>query len=287
MTNCIIPLEKYDEDNLINDEKEYLIFKKKIMSDTTIDNQMKSILLQSKRDYLDNLKNKNFQANINDAHELSLKPELRDFIYEFNKKCLKSKIYQNHKEFIFKKIKYFNEKKINIIYLEFEMCWDIYELINKKIVNPNKKKILFEIFKPSDEEEYKNYVKVIEISKKDYEKKEKKEKQEKIKIENELLKKKEEEKIKKIKEENNKIEINNREKIISILQNNFKKLVLYDSEAKHIQSEINESLVKFLNLETESININNELNSRFNKFIDSIRISPEEKKKILSCIISK
>ena len=38
-----IPLEKYDNDNLINNEKEYLIFKKKIIYDATLDNHIKSI----------------------------------------------------------------------------------------------------------------------------------------------------------------------------------------------------------------------------------------------------
>ena len=127
------------KDKLINEEKEYIIFKKKIMSDTKLDNQMKSILLQSRKDYLDNLKKKiDSQSNI--IYDVNSTSELNDFMREFNKKCLKSKIYQNYKEFITKKIQDYSKKKINVINLEFEMCWDINELINKKIFDPIKKK---------------------------------------------------------------------------------------------------------------------------------------------------
>lgn len=270
-----------DNQILFKEENEYINLKKKIMSDNTIDNQMKSILLQSKKEYLDNLKKKiNSQNDSNikqDLNGLNLSPELNDLLREFNKKCLKSNNYKNHKDLLLKKIINYNEKKIDVIYLEFEMCWDIYKIINNKIFDLNKKKKLFELFKPSNEEEYNNYVKIIEISKREHEKKLKKEKEENLKI-------KEKEKMIKINEEKKKIEIINRKKVISILQNHFNKLSFCDDEIKQIQNESNDSIIKYLNLETEFIQLDNQLHSRFNKFIDSVRISPEEKKYLLMSI---
>lgn len=303
--NSSIQLYKNFNDNeiLMNEEKDYINLKKKIMSDNTIDNQMKSILLQSKKEYLEKLKkNINSQTelkiheNTNSTQEIisnqdydllnsnNLSPELNDLIREINKKCLKSKNYQNYKDFLMKKIKNFNENKINIIYLEFEMCWDIYKIINNKIFDPNKKNKLFEIIKPSNKEEYDNYVKIIEMSKRDYNKKIKKEKEEKKRLDEEMQKKKENERLKKIKEEKDKIEMINREKIISILQNNFKKLSFYDNETKEIQNDSYDSIIKYLNLETDFIQLDSQLYSRFNKFIDSIRITSDEKKCIVSSI---
>lgn len=264
--------------DLIKEENEYLEFKKKIMSDNTIDNQMKSILLQSRREYLDILRKKIIHK------EISLTPELKIFMREFEKKCVLSKTYQNHKEILMKKIKKYCENKIKIIHLEFEMCCDIYKLINTKIFDVNNKNKLLEIFKPSDIEEYKNYVKIIEMSKRDYEKKQKKEKQDKIIELNKILQKEQEEKDRKNQEEKKKIEILDRQKIISILDIYFKKLIFFDDDVKQIKNELDNSIKKYINLETEYIEFDKNLHSRFNKFIDSVRISSEDKNKILMSI---
>lgn len=66
--------------NLIKEENEYLSFKKKIMSDNTIDNQMKSILLQYRREYLDSLRKKLIDK------EISITLELKVFMQEYEKK---------------------------------------------------------------------------------------------------------------------------------------------------------------------------------------------------------
>lgn len=267
--------------NLINEENDYLGFKKKIMSDNTIDNHMKSILLQNRKEYLDNLRKK-----INLQEEAILTPELKYFMVEFEKKCIISKKYQNHKNFLIKKIKNYCNGDIKMIYMEFEMCWDIYKLINGKIFDIEKKNKLFEIFKPSDNKEYENYVKIIEISKKEYDKKQKKD-HDKKKLEYESLKKKEEdEKNKKIIEEKNKNLIIDREKIISILEYYLNKLAPYDNDAKQLKIELNKSgiIKKFLDLETEHIILDKSLHSRLNCFFDSVRISHNEKNNILTKI---
>lgn len=264
--------------DLIKEENKYLDFKKKLMSDNTIDNQMKSILLQSKREYLDSLRKKIIDK------EISLTPELKIFMREYEKKCVSSKTYQNHKEILIKKIKNYSEKKTKIIFLEFEMCWDIYKLINTKIFDVDNKNKLLEIFKPADVEEYKNYVRIIEISKKDYEKKLKKEKEDKLIEKNKILKKEKEDKDRIFLEEKKKIEIIHRQKIISILDKYFKKLILFDDEVNQIKIELDKSIKKYINFETEYIECDRDLHSRFNKFIDSVRISPEEKKIIQKSI---
>jgi hypothetical protein len=280
-----INIENNDDNiNIQNDfvlnkeENKYLDFKKKIMSDNTLDNQMKSILLQSRKEYLDSLRKKIIDK------EISLTPELKIFMREYEKKCVLSKIYQNHKEVLIKKIKNYCEKKTKIILLEFEMCWDIYKLINNKIFDVDTKNKLLEIFKPADVEEYKNYVRIIEMSMKDYDKKQKKEKENKLMEKNKILKKEKEEKERIILEEKKKIEIIDRQKIISILDKYFKKLMLFDDEVNQIKTELDMSIKKYINFETEHIECDRNLHSRFNKFIDSVRISQEEKKIILKSI---
>lgn len=167
--NVNVNVNKNENDfDFIEEENKYLEFKKKIMSDNTIDNQMKSILLQSRKEYLDSLRKKLINKSI------FITPELKAFMREFEKKCVLSKTYQNHKNVLIKKIKNYCEKKTKVIFLEFEMCWDVHKLINNKIFDIENKNKLLEIFKPSDVSEYKNYVKIIEMSKRDYEKKKKK-----------------------------------------------------------------------------------------------------------------
>jgi len=239
-------------------ENEYLEFKKKIMSDNNIDNKIKSILLHNKKELVNK---KNILKN---EYFLIKSLELDEFMSLLEIKSSNSKEYLTHMKFLIPKIKNYRENKIKTIFLEFEMCFDIYNLIDKTIYNEEKRLKLFEIFKPYDIDEFNNYIKIIEISKKDYINKEN---EEKMRTEN---------------EEKNKIEKTNREKIIKIILNNFKKLSYYDNEIKQIQFDTNKPIQKFLNLETECIEFNLDLSIRFYKFINSIRIEQEEKTNIFN-----
>lgn len=99
---------------------------------------------------------------------------------------------------------------------------------------------------------------------------------------NKILKKEQEEKNRIIIEK--KTEIINRQKIISTLDKYFKKLIFFDNEVKQIKIELDESINKYINLETEYIELDKNLHSRFNKFIDSVRIESEEKNFIFKAI---
>ena len=264
--------EQSIQNRLIDEENEYYEFKKKIMSDNTIDNHMKSIMLQSKREYIDNLKqNDPNKCILTESHELN------EFFKILEIKSKTSIEYLNHKNYLIQKIKNFNNNKIKTILLEFEMCWDVYCLINDEIKNKNNKTKLFEIFKPADPNEYANYVKIISISKKEYDKQELEKKQ---KLERKRLKKEANEKKNKELEEKNKNEKNKRANIISVILNQLNKLSNYDDEIKQLQIDLIQIFSNYLNLDTDHVIMDSNTNSRFCKFIDSVRISPDDKNNI-------
>ena len=130
------------------------------MSDKSIDNHMKSIMLQSKKEFIDLNKKK-----YSDKQSINISDEIDEFIIEFGKKSLESNEYLNHKKFLLPKIKKWIGNKNEKILLEFEMCWDIYQLIDKLKISLEKKSLLYKIFQPSDKEQYDNYIKIIYLSK--------------------------------------------------------------------------------------------------------------------------
>jgi hypothetical protein len=268
-------------DKLIENEEDYIQFKKKVMSDNTIDNLMKSVLLKSKKEQIENFIKKDV---LNDK-TLKKTLEINEFLKELDRKSLESKEFLNHKKYLLVKINNWIDGKINEIKLEFEMCWDIYQMIGKMKIDKITKSNLMKIFKPSDIEQYNNYVEVIEQSKKEHEKYLKKEKKIRIMDEdkiNQLEEKKKKEIDDKKIDDRKKIEIESRKNIFSTLLINLKKLSLFDEETREIYREVEKPLEKYFNLETEKVQLNPSSFSKLSRFTDSVRISEHDKKILLS-----
>lgn len=268
---------------LVNDieylENTFNEFKQKILSDKNMDANMKKIIIHTRSEYINNLKNQ-----IKESEKINKNSLLFSmFKEELDKKASESKIYYNYKIILENKIIDWICDKINNITMEFEMCWDIIELINNLNVESNIKLQLLDIFKPSNLEEFNNYVQIIEISKNEFEKT----RLDKIKL-NEIIQnaiKLEEDKQNKI-NEINQIEKNKRINILEIIIFNLKKILVFDKSIDKLKTDLEKPFDDFKNLSSDNIILNHQIHQDFLKFINSIRINKDNKEILLNyCII--
>ena len=250
-----------------NETDEFEIFKMKILSDKTIDEDMKQILIESRKEQLYKFKSKT-KNNIENA--------LRSGIISILIVRLKNDNLVNidveTKKFLINQIDKWIDGKIKVIKLESETMFELYELINLiKITRPDIDDVgIKKIFEPKNLDDYICYVDTME-----------KIKLYSIKEEQEKINKQIEKA--KLEEEKN-IEIGERQKLLKVLIHNLNKLSLIDVETTNLKKDLEIYLNKFISLETNYIELNNGLYEKICNFINSIRISGENKKMLLNSI---
>lgn len=257
---------------LINDdEDDFEIFKQSILSDESIDNDMKQILIQSRKEQLDKIELKSKQ-NIEKAIRLNiispLITKLKDnTCFELN---------NEQKKYIINQISRWTDGTIQKIKLESETLYALIEIIvivKSTRVDMDDVKIK-KIFEPKNQSDYLSYVDMIEEIK-----------TQSIKEEQERINKKIEKA--KLEEENNKAKMEKikfREEITRELIMNLYRLGSIDAETKILKSNLVLPLDKFIKLEIEYIEMSQELFLQTQKFINSIRITKENKENILKSI---
>ena len=154
-------------DILIDDNKDFLTYKKELMKNKNINFEMRQILLQSREEYILNQRK---STNIN--KEISKRAEL--FIEFNNELILKAQndiIYKEFKIIIDKQITDYINGIIETIILDFEIYYNFKILLDEININSKIKNKLNNIIMPIDEIEYQNYCTIIEESKKEYENK--------------------------------------------------------------------------------------------------------------------
>lgn len=264
--------DKLVEDNFAD---EFIKFKIKIMSDKSIDKNMKQIIIQSRKEFIINEEKKIKERTEKTNRTLFVNP----IIIRVSDKSY-TKIIFEQKKILLDKINEWIDKKIELIELDAETLYQIFELIDIIIAENNCPNILEikNIFVPTNSDEYFELVDLMQIIKAQsihdesirFEKE-----QEKLRKEEEIYLKKKEEEEKKAKQ------YIIREKKVYILNFNLNKVGGFDNKIKYLKEELKGPIEKYLNSETEFICLSEELYGDVIKFINSIRISKEDKENIL------
>lgn len=244
------------------DIDEFEIFKQKIELNDSIDPDLKEIMIQSRKDSIDKF-------------ELKSKSNIEKIMRANIICCLSAKlklnsnnntgITQQENSFILFKINEWIDGNIKTIKLNSNTLYQLFQIID--IIKNERQNInsieIKNIFEPED---YFDYISLVDT----------------IKI---INKKIAEEKIEKKKLEEEKLDkIKFRQELLSLLMLNLNKLSLFDNKIKTIKDEIEPIINKYINLEIEYIELNNESSENLIKFLNSIRISRENKDNILKLL---
>ena len=251
-------------------------FKRQIMSDNSIDNDLKEVIIKSRQEYIENFENKS-KKNMERGFRSGL---IVPLIIKIKSPEFKN-IPEEQKSIILNNIDKWIDGYIQIVELYAEPMYQIFELIDdlkksNKIIDSSKLK---NIFIPKNYDEYIDLVNTMDIIKTQSIKEEedrKNREQEEIR----LL----EEEVKKIKElENIKIlQIQLREDKLSVFKFNLNKISLIDHETKILKEHLDLPLKNFINLESEFIILDIEIATKFIKFLNSIRIKKEDKEHLIN-----
>lgn len=250
----------------------FVEFKKSILDDNTIDNDMKQILIQSRLDAIKKF-NDESKSNIEKAIRVG-KISILTVKLKSDKYC---KINTVQKEHVLKKIDKWINGTIKTIKLDSEILYEINELINEiKFVRTDFDDIkLKQIFEPKNSDDYICFVDTMEAIK-----------IQSIKEEQDRINKKiEQKRLEEEKEEKKTQIIRVRKELVEVLIFNLNKLSLVDKETKLLKENVIIPINNYIELITDYIEIsNNEILTQFVKFINSIRILKETKEKILNLI---
>jgi hypothetical protein len=248
-------------DTLIDNQMEdFEMFKNKILLDKTIDNEIKQILINSRKDEIDkfyenskyNIEN-TYRSNIIRLLIIKLKEEKFDIIG------------YGRKEYLLNQINKWIEGKIQKIILESETLYELIELIDsiKSIYSDFEEIKIKNIFEPKNMDDYILYSDTMNLIKADS-----------IKYEQMRLD-----------EEENKIKlIKFRKNLLETLIFNLNKLSFIDKEANCLKNELKIPITKFLELKTNYIELEEYIGKRTIRFINSIRITEEKKENIMNLI---
>ena len=261
-------------DKLIDDGFEE--FKRQIMSDNSIDKDLKEVIIKSRQEYIENFENKskkNMERGFRSGLIVPLIIKIKSLEFK--------NIPEEQKSIILNNIDKWIDGYIQIVELHAEPMYQIYELIDdlkklNKIVDASKLK---NIFIPKDYVEYIDLVNMMEIIKTQSIKEEENRKIREL----ENLKILEDE-LKKINElENIKIlQIQLRENKLSVLKLNLNKISLIDHDTKILKEYLDLPLKNYINLESEFIILDIEIANKFIKFLNSIRIKKEDKENLIN-----
>jgi hypothetical protein len=259
----------------INNENEFEMFKNQILMDNSLDSTMKQIIIDSRSDFIKRQKQKieeNTQKILKINLIVPLQIKLKDVGF--------NKISTENKEKILLLIDKWVDDKINLISLDSESLYQLYELVDqigleKKI----KTEKIKNIFAPTNPDEFIELIEMMEIIKNQSIQEENK----RIQKELELKKIQEENEIKQKELELLKIqEINSRNEHVKLLLFNLNKISGYDCEIKNLKNNLESPVDKYCNLETDQILLNDNVYTNTIKFIKSIRMGLQDKETLLN-----
>lgn len=265
------------EDKIIGDGYEdFEKFIQQIMSDNSYDDSMKQIIIQSRKEFIDNFDNK---------IKLSSEKAIRSgiivpLIIRLKDESLNS-LTEQQKQFLLNQIDKWIDGLVQFIELESELLYLTFELVEQieqieqlsnenRIVNVNVIKIK-NVFVPKNYEEYLELADMMEIVKTQSIIEE----QQRINKEN-VIRKEEQEKIELMKKQ--------RELNLAGLYFNFNKMCSIDQTTRLVKDKLQHSLSNYKNLQTDLIELDSEQVEQLIKFIGSIRISKDDKEKIINLI---
>ena len=258
---------------------DFIEFKKSILADDTLDEDMKQILIQSRFDTIKKFEAKS-KSNIEKAFRTGIVSILKVKL-KSNEYC---KINTVQKEQVLKQIDKWIDGTIKIIKLDSEILYEINGLIDEiKFVRTDFDDLkLKQIFEPKNSDDYICFIDTIEIIKLQSIKEE----QERInkKMEQKRLEEEEAEKKRLEEEKKNKL-IKVRKELVEVLIFNLNKLSLIDKETKQLRENVIIPINNYIELISDYIEIpSDDILTQFVKFINSIRIIKETKEKILNLI---
>lgn len=258
---------------------DFIEFKKSILADDTLDEDMKQILIQSRLDTIKKFEAKS-KSNIEKAFRTGIVSILKVKL-KSNEYC---KINTVQKEQVLKQIDKWIDGTIKIIKLDSEILYEINGLIDEiKFVRTDFDDLkLKQIFEPKNSDDYICFIDTMEIIKLQSIKEE----QERInkKMEQKRLEEEEAEKKRLEEEKKNKL-IKVRKELVEVLIFNLNKLSLIDKETKQLRENVIIPINNYIELISDYIEIpSDDILTQFVKFINSIRIIKETKEKILNLI---
>lgn len=247
-----------------------------IMSDKTIEPEMKQIIIESRREFILKEESKaKKRAEI--AHRQGI---LNPLIIKLKDANI-TKIIPSQKENILIQFYRWINIEIDLIDLESDQLIQLFELIDEMSesnILPFHTDIK-NIFIPSNPIEYAELVEIMHIIKAQSIQDEE-DRLKKIQAEEEAIKL-EELKIKELEEKKNMLK-DSRINQVNLLLINLNKLAGFDPKIKNLKTQLEIPISLYLGLETESIMIESELYQKTIQFINSIRIRKEDKELILS-----
>lgn len=259
-------------DILIGDEiDDFEIFKNEILSDKSIDNDLRHILIMSRMEQIEKfnaISKNNIENSICSSKIAPLICRLKNTEYK--------KITSVQKEYLLDQIVRWTEGKIQKIKLESDTLYEINELIDLiKSVRPDTNDLeIKNIFEPKNIDDYNCFMETMEIIK-----------LESIKGEQKRINKKlEKKKLEEEEEKKRMDEIGLRKNLLEIVFFNLNKLSSVDLETRNLRTILELPISKFMGLETELIELEENLAQQIKKFINSIRINKENKDNILNRI---
>lgn len=244
-------------------------FEERIMNDPNIDEDMQEIMIQSRREFLEKANQFNQANRINKSTKSSAVSELYDndnFNNELIERAGKISGFVIHlKNFKNKPLRVKLENKLqdymnsstDIIKLDNEEYIEYDEFFNNIELDSDNRDYIKKIIIPKNPDAFEEYKKIIEKSKEDYL----------------FLEKKNEEK-------------KSRSDLSNIIYGYINKLSGIDKNIMELKYKLEEPINSYNNLRTNFIFLESNVYSDFIKFINSIRILPQDKITILNLIKS-
>lgn len=258
---------------------DFIEFKKSILADNTLDEDMKQILIQSRLDMI-----KKFEAKSKSNIEKAFRSGIISILIVKLKSNEYCKINTDQKEHVLKQIDKWIDGTIKIIKLDSEILYEINGLIDEiKFVRTDFDGVkLKKIFEPKNSDDYICFIDTMETIKLQSIKEE----QERINKKMEQKRLEEEAKKKFLEEEEKKTQlIKVRKELVEVLIFNLNKLSLIDKETKQLKENVIIPINNYIELISDYIEIpNDDILIQFVKFINSIRIVKETKEKIINLI---
>lgn len=256
-----------------NPIQEFEEFKHEILSNSKIDKDMKQIMIQTRKEFIQNhQKETKFNPKIAYRSNLILELEKKltsytpDYIDIDNNIGVDFNLDNQTIKTIQLQIKKWIDGKIYEIELDYESCWKIIFLIGKLNIKEDFKQEIINIFIPDSEELFIKYDNMMNQIIYEYEFKKM-----------EQLKQLELEKLKKEKDEK---EIIRRKELVNLLVEPMVKLSFYDKKILELKEKLEEPINNFINLNTVKIVLSEELENRLKHFVKSIRIAESIKNQI-------
>jgi hypothetical protein len=211
----------------------------RINSDNTIDNDMKDILIQSRREFL------GLDKPIGQVDMSFMDNQIIVRATKVSKVAELFKTNQRLKQILCDKLDKFVNLTIDLMKLEPNEYIYVFEIINTNTFDSENYTYLKSIIVPYDQRVLEEYIQVIESSKREQEK-----------------------------QDNIRKEVESRNEKFKVFNQYIMRLKL-DPYVSSLSNDIYPSVQRYLNLETNFVELDSELKNKITKFISSTRIKPE------------